>query len=58
MFNIDKFIPTDIFQDTTVNYPMENLSNLLHNRQNVQMGVEDRDWVFKSLAKVIMSQSK
>ena len=58
MLNIDKFVPTDIFQDTTVNYPVENLSNLLHNHQNTQMGVEDRDWLFKSLAKVIMSQSK
>ena len=58
MININKFAPTDIFQDTIVNYPVENLSNLLHNRQNTQMGVEDRDWVFKSLAKVIMSQSK
>lgn len=57
MFNIDKFTPTDIFQDTTVNYPMENLSNLLYNRQNTQMDVKDRDWVFKSLGTLIMSQS-
>lgn len=58
MFNINKLIPTDIFQDTKANYPLENLSHLLLNHQNIQMTKEDRDWVFKNIVGLIMGKGK
>ena len=58
MFDINKIAPKDIFQDTTVQYPLENLTGLFFHKGNVELNRPDRDDLYKNIVGLIMSGTK